>query len=231
MPLMETPIYIYVGTDPHMRKGEVALEHSIRKYASRPIQIVWMNFAKGGIWANWDIGRSRGIPYSGTGWATDFTCFRFAIPEANNFEGRAIYLDVDMLLLRDINELFTLSMDKPVMVTPRGYDVMLYDCAAFKDKKWWPSIKDMKTNHWMINDYNKVLQEHGMISSNLPLIWNCLDGDGYDPEKTGLIHFTDMHTQPWKPYPDRFKYPPHPRPDMVELFWKYYEEAMKESAE
>lgn len=226
---MEGPVKVYVGTDSQMEKSDIALQYSLQKNSSVPVEIVWMNQANGGLWGDWDIGREKGRPYSSQGWATDFSCFRFAIPEANKFKGRAIYLDTDMIVLKDIKALFDFPMDRPVMVTPRRYDVILFDCAAFKDLPWWPSIKEMKKNKMMVKDYQQLLYDHDMVSSGLPIEWNCCDGDGYVPGQTALVHYTEMRTQPWKPYPNIFEYPEHPRPDMVELFWKTYEEAVKSS--
>ncbi|MCB1148615.1 MAG: hypothetical protein KDK48_00480 [Chlamydiia bacterium] len=219
---MET-VKVYIGTDPFMRKAEVALAHSIRKHVSGPCEIIWMDYSRGGIWANWNIGRARRQPYSEKGWATDFTCFRFAIPEANGFKGRAIYLDVDMVLLKDIRELFEYPMEKPVMI-PDHWDVILYDCAAFKEFDWWPSIEEMKPSGTMISAYKKLLESHDVVSKNLPRKWDCRDGAGYDPKETALIHYTEMRTQPWKPYPQVFDYPEHPSPEMVKIFWDLYEE-------
>lgn len=223
---MENRIKVFVGTDPFMRKAELALEYSIRKSASEPVDIVWMDYSRGGIWDNWNIGRPKKLPYASEGWSTDFTCFRFAIPGANNYEGRAIYLDADMILLRDINELFTLPMDKPVIHPPARLDVMLFDCKAFKEFEWWPTVDEMKCSQWNLKEYYRLMNEHKIISDSMPALWDCLDGVGYDPLKTGLVHYTEMNTQPWHPYPERFKYPPHPRPDMVQLWQKFYDEAL-----
>lgn len=219
-------IKVYVGTDPYMKKAEIALEESIRVNTKSKVDIVWMDYARGGLWADWNIGRERGNPYAKEGWSTDFSCYRFAIPEANGFKGRAIYLDVDMILVRDIKELFNYPMGFPVLVTPTGYDVMLIDCEGFAGEEWWPSIEQMKKSGWKIPDYSKLLEENMMLGP-LPLLWNCCDGAGYDPASTGLIHFTNMRTQPWKPYPNVFEYPPHPRLDMVALWQKYYEAGLK----
>ncbi len=222
----DSSVKVYVGTDPRMHKAEIALEYSIYKHSTVPVDIVWMDFARGGLWADWNIGREHGHPYAGQGWATDFSCFRFAIPEANHFEGRAIYLDVDMILVGDIKELFDLPMPSAVLIPSKGFDVMLYDCAAFKDRLWWPSIEEMKKSGARISDYGKLLNDRGMLAE-LSAAWNCCDGDGYEPATTRLVHYTNMRTQPWKPYPDVFDYPPHPRPDMVALWQKYYDEGIE----
>lgn len=226
MPEKNEVIKVYVGTDPHMRKAEIALEQSIRSNTKSEVDIIWMDYGRGGLWSGWDIGRDHGKPYAEEGWKTDFSCFRFAIPEANGFKGRAIYLDVDMILVRDIKDFFNYPMGLPVLIPPRGFDVMLFDCENFDGEDWWPSIDKMKKSGWLIEDYAKLLSDHKMLGTLSP-VWNCCDGEGYDPATTGLIHFTDMRTQPWKPYPDVFKYPPHPRPDMVAIWQKYYDEGVK----
>lgn len=219
-------IKVYVGTDPRMKKAEIALEYSIRSQTQSKVDIIWMDAARGGLWGGWNIGRDPGNPYPEEGWATDFSCFRFAIPEANGFKGRAIYLDVDMILIRDIKELFNFPMGFPILITPKGFDVMLYDCSAFEDERdWWPSIEEMKKSGWNISNYAQLLLKHQMVGPLSP-IWNCCDGVGYSQD-IGLVHFTDMNTQPWKPYPERFAYPPHPCPDMVALWEKFYEEGLK----
>ena len=220
-------IQVYVGTDPQMKKAEIALEYSIRSQTRSPVNIVWMDYTRGGIWGDWNIGREHGHPYANEGWATDFSCFRFAIPEINGFKGRAIYLDVDMILTRDIKEFFNYPMGFPVLITPMGFDVILYDCSAFEGQEWWPSVAEMKKSGWKIPDYAKILLENHLVGPLSP-VWNCCDGKGYDPNSTGLIHFTDMRTQPWKPYPDTFPYPPHPRPDMVALWEKNYKEGLSQ---
>jgi hypothetical protein len=220
-------IKVYVGTDPNMKKAEIALEQSIHTHTKSKVEIIWMNYAHGGLWGDWNIGREHGKPYADVGWATDFSCFRFAIPEANGFEGRAIYVDVDMILLKDIKELFNYPMGAPVLIPPTGFDVILFNCEAFKNLPWWPSIEEMKKSGKKINDYGRLLAEHNMLGLLSP-DWNCCDGKGYDPINTGLLHFTNMRTQPWKPYPDVFEYPPHPRPDMVALWQKYYDEGVAE---
>lgn len=221
MPQKNEVIKVYVGTDPYMKKAEIALENSIRANTKSEVEIIWMDYARGGAWAEWNIGRERGHPYAKEGWATDFSCYRFAIPEVNGFQGRAIYLDVDMILVRDIKEFFNYPMGFPVLITPAGYDVMLYDCEQFQDEDWWPTLEQMKKSGWGINDYAKLLVDHQMVGPLSP-VWDCCDGIGYDPDRTGLIHFTNMRTQPWKPYPEVFDYPPHPRPDMVALWQKYF---------
>jgi mitochondrial fission protein ELM1 len=48
--------------------------------------------------------------------------------------------------------------------------------------------------------------------------WNSRDEE-YDPTRPGVLHFTTLHTQPWRPFPDRFVYEPHP----LDAVWRELE--------
>ena len=45
-------------------------------------------------------------------WATPFSVFRWAIPHVCNFEGKAIYMDVDMIARDDIAKLWNQQIPK-----------------------------------------------------------------------------------------------------------------------
>ena len=219
-------IRIFVGTDSRMGKAETVLEHSIRKHASQPVEITWMRAGDPG-WDDWNIGREPGNPYShkGGAWATDFTCFRFAVPEAAGFQGRAIYLDADMFVRKDIAELYNYELKRPWMTVGPRTDVSVIDCSKFNNA-WWPKIAEMKPSGQKIGHYVGLMTKHNFFQHGLPGKWDCLDGRGFDPNKICLVHFTNMRTQPWKPWPEVFKYPPkHPCQEVEREFWALYKEA------
>src|SRR5262249_4522979 len=39
--------------------------------------------------------------------------------------------------------------------------------------------------------------------------WNARDEE-YEPGRSKLLHYTTLHTQPWRPFPQRFAYLPNP---------------------
>ncbi|HKX45195.1 MAG TPA: PqqD family peptide modification chaperone [Planctomycetota bacterium] len=217
------PVRIFVGTDPKQKRAEIALEESIRRTITGPYEITWMNHGLGGLWADWKIGRERGkLPLNGdAGWATEFTGYRFAVPEAAGFRGRAIYLDVDMLALRDLRELFDSEMPRPWMTTPNCTSVILVDCEHFRDRKWWPRVKHLRRMVSVKQKCTGILKERDLVGYLDPN-WNCLDGKGFRRGETGILHFTARATQPWRPYPEVFRYSPHARPDMEEIWWEAY---------
>lgn len=222
---MDGPIRIFVGTCDGMEKSDLALHWSVHKHSTLPYEITFMHAHKEGTpWQGWSIGRGPLEPYS-KGWATDFTCFRWAIPEAAGFEGRGIYVDTDMVFLKDPAELWNTEMTHPCMAVPRA-DVILFNCAdPFWSGECWPDLDKMRRSGWMVPRYKKLVKEHSALGPLSPK-WNCMDGRGMSQE-TCLYHWTDMRRQPWKPFPGRFRYPDHPNAD---LFWQYYEEA-KENME
>lgn len=133
---------------------------------------------------------------------TGFSFYRFAIPEVCNFKGRALYLDADIIVLSDLQELFDRPMEKGVLARPNPpvswyTSVMLLDCAQLK--------------HWKVHDWvtlinNKFATYRGTLWGDplglsypdfapLEEFWNHLDhADGH----TKLLHYTDVFHQPWK---------------------------------
>lgn len=223
------PVKVFVGTDPRQKKAEIALEYSIRTKTRGPVEIVWMDYGRGGIWADWQIGRDRGriSATTGPGWPTEFSGYRFAIPEANGFRGRAIYLDVDMVVLGDLRELYEQPMPKPWLMTPSCPATMLIDCGFFKDTGWWPRLEDMRQSAWGLGEYTAILGRHGVLDM-LAAKWNCHDEHGYVPGETAVVHYTRRRYQPWRPYPEVFDYAPHPDPELEELWWSIYCAGLRE---
>jgi hypothetical protein len=203
------PIRVFVGSDGFQRAAgmERTLAHSIRSRTQHDVEIVFMTSgAKGfevshdGRYGTWAMGHEPGVAWSGRGWGTDFSAFRFAIPELSGFRGRAIYLDVDMIVLADIAELLDVPQRRPwVCRAVPMTDVSVIDCAAFRDRNGWPRIGQMKRSGWGVQRYIDLLVRIDAIGSGVPAPWNTLDREPLAGAK--LAHFTTVPTQPWRPYP------------------------------
>jgi len=226
------PIRIFVGTDEWQRAAgaELVLEHSIRQHSQRAdIEITWMRSGDPG-WEvskdggavkgrqTWKVGDAVDSAWSGGrgSWATPFSCFRFAVPELCQFEGRAIYLDADMLVLGDINDLWNQDCleGSSVKCSHRvRTDVMVIDCSKFGEPggkpfaSWW-SIADMKKKHLHIRQFLSRLGLYHVVDTSLDSLWNDCDGWGYERgDNAQLIHYTHaLKGQPYRPYPNA-KYP------------------------
>jgi hypothetical protein len=209
------PVRIFIGSDIYNVKAERALIFSIKHHASVPTECnIMSRFDQDDTWTDWQCTDQ---------WATCFSCFRWGIPAACGFEGRAIYLDSDQIVLTDIAELANIDLKgKAIGTTPkRESSVSVFDCAKFKD---WDQFQldHLKEHAAKTGSYYKWLRDNGEVEF-ISQQWNCLDGDGYDPLDTKLIHYTKLTTQPWHPAPHRFNYKPHERPDLVEIWRRYYE--------
>lgn len=213
-------IKIFVGTSANGEdaEAELTLEYTLKKHSSQPIEITWMRQTKDttSIWGGWKTNE----------WHTPFSGFRWAIPTACNFEGRAIYMDVDMVCLKDIAGLFNDVIDdnhamKVKMYGGRHeYSVILFDNAKCKDVL--PSLDDLRTTKQIALAVPQQIKKYvGVLNP----IWNVLDGEGYKIEDMGILHYTRMPSQPWKPKWFKGQTAPHHRQELADLWFALNAEA------
>jgi hypothetical protein len=227
-------IRIFVGTPANNEdlESQAVLEWSICKRASEPVELTWMKASNdpASTWHGWLM----------RNWATPFSGFRWSIPEHCRFEGRAIYLDVDMIVLADIAELWRHPLaEREVCVAknPSTFCCTLWDCE--RARKYLPAVKTLKAEYGLYARVKRNLPA-GTVAPFANGNWNCLDGENYkslaDPELK-ILHCTSIPTQPqlrhalprlaasggthWA----RQQPQPHPRPDVVALFDTMLEEA------
>lgn len=191
----------------------------------------WMRSGEG-IWSSsedgkngtWRLGRPVNQAWPKIGWGTPFSGFRFAIPEVHGFAGRAVYMDVDMLVLGDVAELLSVQMPRPwVCCHPAMSDVSVIDCASFIDKGW-PTIEELKMFPGKCYHHMQRLNKLGLVSDSLPWDWNCRDSGDEWKESTRLLHYTSVPHQPWHPY-ETVRYIPHPKKRWVEKWFSEKQEA------
>lgn len=132
---------------------------------------------------------------------TPFSFQRFLIPELCNFKGRAIYVDADMQVFKDIQGLWSVPLDgssiqtvRPVGDGRKGqFSVMLLDCSALD----WNVDEFVQRLDDGVLTYEQLMYEMRVAPSIGKAIsgdWNCLER--FDTS-TSLLHYTDMDTQPW----------------------------------
>ena len=188
-------IRIFVGTDERQAPAEAALQRSVLENTSSEVEFTWMRSGDPGWGSEWNRGvpDTEYRPKSGTGWGTWFSCFRLAIPSLCKNEGKAIYLDSDMLVLGDIADLWNLPIPEGkagVVNKRRLLDVMLIDCAH----PGWPDVDRVKKQGMSLGWWRRKISGH--LSPTLPDNWDCRDQVTADCK---LLHFTTMATQPWRP--------------------------------
>jgi hypothetical protein len=131
---------------------------------------------------------------------TPFSKQRVFVPKLAA-SGQAAYLDSDMVVFRDINELFDAAGSAAIATCQtRQLD---------RDPQTAVTVFDVALCHWdpqqVIAEidadprkYRPYLYQFSFAGGNqriLPATWNDLEN--YEPGVTCLLHFTDMETQPW----------------------------------
>jgi hypothetical protein len=191
---VDSPIRIYVGSTEEQMLSVRVLEYSIRRHASMSTQVVPLHRA--GI--DFPLPRdAKNQP------RTPFSFQRFAIPMLAGHKGRAIYLDSDMLVFRDIREVWTLPFEGADLLAAQARDandrrpqfsVMLLDCEALE----WTPQKVVEALDSGRLGYEQLMYDMALAKSvraAIPATWNSLEH--YEAERTGLLHYTDMNIQPW----------------------------------
>jgi hypothetical protein len=202
-PLVE-PMRIFVGGDETEWVPAKVLEHSIRKHASGPVQVAIM--------------RDLAIPSPKDPKnrpRTKFSFYRFAIPALCGFRGRALYVDSDMQVFRDVAELWRIPFGaRKVLCTfqaappaawqdhswfhpGRQFSVMLLDCDRL-DWRVEEVVRGLDEGRFSYQDllFRMCLVRDDEIGDDLPVEWNHLEH--HEPGRTALTHFTVVPTQPWK---------------------------------
>ena len=196
-------IRIYLGTQIEQTLATAVLSYSIRKRTSQPVKITPLYEAVAA--ANICVPTPTDPAIRPR---TPFTFQRFAIPAISGYQGRAIYLDSDMLVFRDISELWQQPFESAGAPTadllsvpePPGserapqYSVMLLNCAQLK----WNTaqlVQALERGRWTYKEFVLDMSPAAVKRADLPLGWNDLER--YDPARTALLHYTDMPYQPW----------------------------------
>ena len=191
---MSEPMRIFCGADRSQQLPFDVLAHSIRRHASRSVEIRTIDNALAP-----PVADPRHAPY------TEFSFGRFAIPELSGHRGRALYMDSDMLVFRDIAEAYDQPFGEAKILIEEGARdkrdrgkhaaFMLLDCGRLD----W-RIDEIVASLGERYGYNELLAidplvAPGEIAARIPAGWNTLDA--YDPAQTRNIHFTEVRTQPW----------------------------------
>ena len=243
---MSETVGVYVGCSANGEDAEsmLVLEYTMKKHSSLPVNIHWMRAGREDSkiqlrpeWTGWRMET----------WATPFSGFRWSVPHAAGFQGKAIYMDSDMIILSDIAELWNQKFLPGKVVLTKGpsegqgwrYCVCLWDCAAAKP--YLPPLEKMKkepTAHQQMMQF--FARDEYKIAQPFQGNWNCIDGENLPIEEIDILHYSDMSTQMHLKYAiPRLtragrkhwfdgQIHEHWRKDLIELFDSVYVEALTE---
>lgn len=190
----ETPVRVYVGSQEAQLVPVKVLEYSIRKHTELAVEVFPLHHAHIGFPLPRDV---RNRP------RTPFSFQRFYIPQLAGYRGRAIYLDSDMQVFRDIREIWSLPFDGADLLSAwelaesgrcPQFSVMLLNCEALRwDLDEIVSRLDRGELTYETLMYEMKVARH--IRAAIDPTWNSLER--YEPGRTSLLHYTDMTRQPW----------------------------------
>jgi hypothetical protein len=163
---------VFIGYDPRQPVAYNVLQFSLIRRSSRPVAVTPLVIEQ--------------LPITRTG-LTPFTFSRFLVPQLCNFEGWALFLDLDMLVQGDIAELFDLADENnAVMVVKSGArfewaSVILFNCGHPDNRQLTPDYLETAKGLHGIPWTEKI--------GSLPPEWNHLVM--YDePKPAKLLHYT-----------------------------------------
>lgn len=198
-------IRVFVGVAPNNLdiESQAVLEHGLRSQTDRNIVIEWMKLTN-----------DPDCPFSGwntSRWSTPFSGFRWIVPMLCGYEGKAIYMDSDMIPMDDIGALFDLDIMPGKCVVAKGggeswrYCVSLWDCAAarkhveavYRNR----NIAEIHMNTTRYFRLNQQLVQPFPAGQN----WNCIDGEDlpqpiWEQPSCRMLHYSCESTQPQLEY-------------------------------
>jgi lipopolysaccharide biosynthesis glycosyltransferase len=157
---------------------------------------------------------------------TEFSNYRFLVPQLCGNVGRAISMDSDTIAVGDVGELFDSEMDdfdflaKPAAYGDKtkeqwGLSVVLFDCSRshFALDQYFDEIAAGLYDYADLHQMRpRFLAHHPFKIGRIDPRWNEFDRCYKD---TRLIHYTNLYSQPWK-------FRSHPYGD---LWFSYFNEA------
>ena len=240
----KSPIKIFVGCDPNNCDLEqmMVLDYSIKKHTSEPYEIVWMQLSKDPK-NFWYSNPEKNEGWHTEDWVTPFSGFRWAIPAYCNYEGRAIYMDGDVIILSDIADLWNHPINDGSIVIAKGEPFVKRLCVALWDckraQKYLPNIDEMRRDPKAHAKLMNMIGENPQLVTPFNNNYNCLDGEDLPITDIKILHYTDIDTQ----FSHAYSIPrlekegaqhwfdgevnKHWRQDLIDLFDQYYKEALE----
>jgi lipopolysaccharide biosynthesis glycosyltransferase len=192
-------IPILIGYDSKVKIAYHVLSESILRNSSTPVTIspINLNNLK-------NIYTRKQDPFA----STEFSFSRFLVPHLMNYNGWAIFMDSDMVMLSDITELWNLRNEKYAIqvckhdYTPTSKNKFLGNNQTIYTKKNWSSLMLMDcskcktlTPEYVNTKSGLELHQFKWLDENLigsiPLEWNWLVGEYPYKKDVHNIHFTE----------------------------------------
>jgi len=192
-------IPIFIGYDSKVKIAYHVLTESILRNSSTPVAISPINLSN-----LKNIYTRKQDPLA----STEFSFSRFLVPYLMNYNGWALFMDSDMVMLSDITKLWNLkNEDYAIQVckheyTPSSKNKFLGNNQTIYAKKNWSSLMLMDcskcktlTPEYVNTRSGLELHQFKWLDENLigsiPLEWNWLVGEYPYKKDVHNVHFTE----------------------------------------
>ncbi|MGH6891405.1 MAG: hypothetical protein ACREEP_04020 [Dongiaceae bacterium] len=172
------PLRVFIGYDHRQAVAYNVLQFSLFRHASKPVTIAPLVLST--------------LPMKRSG-LTPFTFSRFLVPWLCDYQGWALFLDIDFLVLGDVAEIFALADDHYAAMVSKNAkkfewaSMILFNCGHQANRILTPDYVD---------DPKRCVSPHTLdwlkpeLVGGLPGEWNHLVG--YDAPRTDakMVHYT-----------------------------------------
>ena len=184
----KTGIPIFIGASDHEcdKIQEKILVYTLQKNTNAKLDITFL--------------RASNFPGVSTlGWGTPFTGLRYVIPKLMGYQGRAIYMDMDMINFRDIEDFYNINLlgkpfgmvwdaKQPAEGDERGSycdSMMLIDCWNAPQFFNWDEVHNWyETPAGFKWEFMRRIRKHenpddrqdNRAVTKIDSRWNCFDG-------------------------------------------------------
>ncbi len=215
--MRKSPNTVYIGYDPREDVAYEVLKFTIERIAVDNVRVVPIRkdlVERMGIYnRKYDVVDGQSVDrIDGKPFSSDFSFTRFLVPALNMYEGWALYMDCDMYLRTDINELFEeYNMDYyPLYCVKHDYapenkikmdgrkqehyrrknwsSLILWNCGHQLNKTLTPLEVNTQTGGWL-HGFEWLPDKEADIGT-IHQEWNWLDGHSPEEIEAKNVHFT-----------------------------------------
>lgn len=173
--------HVFIGHDSKEARASEVLAYTLWKNASEPINIHFLDLQTANFNRPFEPDQS-----------SEFTYLRFLVPHLREFQGEALYLDSDMLVLGDITEIFKLNDHSKALYvvknnhTPKETTKKNGKPQSVYPRKNWSSLMLMNCElltHWTKkavetlpgSELQRLSHFKDYDIGSIPTEWNSLD--------------------------------------------------------
>tara|TARA_B100000900_G_C20528766_1_gene695389 strand:- start:99 stop:884 length:786 start_codon:yes stop_codon:yes gene_type:complete len=208
---------VYIGYDEKEDTAYEVLKFSLERIATKPIRVVPIKknlIERMGIYTR-KSNMIHGQQYDeidGKPFSTEFSFSRFLVPALNMYQGYALYMDCDMYIRADVNELFELCENSyyPLWCVKHKYEpkkgikmdgkeqqpyprknwssLMMFNCSHEVNEKLTPEAVNTKSGRWL-HTFQWLPDKEADIGT-IPEEWNWLDNHSSEDIEAKNVHFT-----------------------------------------